>query len=79
MYTREDIADLLKRFLSGDVEPYEFDDFISSPIKDPELDEMRKRLARLPDEEPSEDGNRYANDQGEQIILLMIDQLEKSN
>jgi hypothetical protein len=71
------IADLLKRFLAGNTGPYEFDDFISSPENDPELDAIRIRLARLPDEEPSGDPGEYTNDRGREVICSIIKQLEE--
>jgi hypothetical protein len=66
---RVSIADLLRRFVEGEVHPYEFDDFISVKQDDILLERSRHELISLPDDYPPEDNRRYTSPAGMQRIL----------
>jgi hypothetical protein len=74
-YTRDKVADILDRFLSGCVDPYEFDDFISSNSLDPEIEFIRLRLIDLPLERPSADPNEYADADARTEVAQMANSL----
>jgi hypothetical protein len=42
-YTKAEVADIIERFLNGGGGGWDWDDFLSIPIADPELDEVRQR------------------------------------
>ena len=71
-----DIADLLRRFVGGDVDPYEFDDFISSRKKDDRLEAYRQELLDLPDSYPPDESGGYCNANGTNRILDIANELE---
>jgi hypothetical protein len=74
---RQDIADLLRRFLRGDVEEWEFDDFISSPSDDKLVEEVRRRVAEIPDKFPPSKSGHYASSEGLSEISSLADRLSK--
>ena len=49
-YTKAEVADLIERFLDGGGGKWDWDDFLSIPIADPELDEVRQRCDATRDE-----------------------------
>jgi hypothetical protein len=49
-YTKAEVADIIERFLEGNGGQWDWDDFLSIPIADPELDEVRQRCAATHDE-----------------------------
>jgi len=71
-----DVADLLRRFVSGDVDPYEFDDFTSSRKRNERLEAYRQELLYLPDSYPPDEGGGYCNASGIARILEIADELE---
>jgi hypothetical protein len=73
---REEIANLILRFLAGSVEPYEWDDFISVPQADPDLEAVRRTCVSLREEHPSSDHPReYCNAQGIELLEELARQL----
>ena len=62
----DDVRDLLRRFISGTSGEWDWDDFISTPIKDdPYLDGIRLVCRELPSRFPPEpDSNFYCSDEG---------------
>jgi hypothetical protein len=52
-YSKAEVADIIERFLNGGGGTWEWDDFISLRIEDPELDAIRARC-----NETYEDGHR---------------------
>ena len=57
-----EVADLIDRFLRGEVGPYEWDDFISIRSRDPRIERVRRECLEIPDRYPTESG--YCNDAG---------------
>ncbi len=55
---------LIERFLSGEVDPYEWDDFISVPVKNQKLEELRLICVNLPKNYPPSDTRHYCNSEG---------------
>ena len=46
------IADLIDRFIDGDVGPYEWDDYCSLRGRTPDLEILRYEIARIADDYP---------------------------
>ena len=66
---RIDVADLLDRFVKGNIEQWEFDDFISVSCRDPSLEAYRREIARLPHLFPATDASHYTSKEGVGRIL----------
>lgn len=58
--------------------PWEWDDFISVPLDNPELDRIRARCDELPAQYPSDDGHSYCNDDGLAEIRSLYENLSES-
>jgi hypothetical protein len=56
------IADLLDRFVNDEVSPYEWDDFVSVPEKDPLLEAIRFECASLPERFPPRSQTEYCGE-----------------
>jgi hypothetical protein len=50
-YTKAEVADIIERFLNGGGGEWDWDDFLSIPIADSELDEVRQRCNATRDED----------------------------
>jgi len=62
--SRGEVADTIERFVQGICSRYEWDEFCSAPILDPELDGVRLRCASLPEEHPSSQKGHYCSEEG---------------
>jgi hypothetical protein len=62
--SREDVADTIETFVSGMGAESDWDDFISIPIKDPELESIRIRCALMRDEFPPTHPRDFCSDAG---------------
>lgn len=67
---KNEIADMLSRFARGNVEPWEFDDFISGTQPE-EIEHFRIELLNLDVNYPSSDGKSYCGPDG----LRRIDEI----
>ncbi len=67
--TRESIADIIERFLDNTYAKYEWDDFISIPLKDPLLEEVRHQCIEVatlyPPDHPL---YQWCNDEGRRVL-----------
>ena len=70
--SREEIADIIERFLVGIGSQWEWDDFCSLPIRDPQLEQVRARCASLPQEFPSVQKGHYCADAGMAVMRQII-------
>lgn len=76
--TRRSVAEVskyLEEFLSGEGNPYEWDDFLSIPVKDPYLDSIRNRSNRLQGDYPPIEPGHWCSPEGEKLLRSMIDEL----
>jgi len=64
-----DLAMLIRSFVSGTSDPWEWDDFVSVPQCEPELEQIRKRLLALPNEYPPVKSGEYCNAEGTLLLL----------
>jgi hypothetical protein len=72
----KDVINIIQSFLNGRSGEWDWDDFISVPIKDDcLLDEIRKRCAVLSEEFPDKSG-QYCNEEGVKVLEGCIRTLE---
>jgi hypothetical protein len=74
--TRAEVANTIEQFLDGNGGQWDWDDFCSCQIADPELDAIRGRCVNLHDEYPSETG--YCSTAGFQLMREMVRTLRTS-
>jgi hypothetical protein len=65
----------LERFVAGSSSGYEWDDFISLPIRDQRLEAIRQRCAALDQEFPPEQRGQYCGAGGIEVIRRFIQEL----
>jgi hypothetical protein len=70
--SRGEIADIIERFLDGICSKWEWDDFCSWPIQDPQLEQVRLRCALLPQEFPAEQKWQYCAEAGMAVMRQFI-------
>lgn len=78
MDNRMDTASLIRRFVEGDVSPYEFDDFLSCPSRDPAIEAARLEINALPSAYPPETDLQFTSDRGSERLLQIAEQLESN-
>jgi len=72
---RELLASTIERFVAGTASPYEWDDVVSVPFADPEVEAIRQEAesvdTRFPPTRPSE----YCSDEGSAFLLMLVTRL----
>ena len=75
--TREEVATTIENFLDGLGERWDWDDFISFPITDPRLDEIRERCNRLSEEFPAAERGHYCGPGGVEVMRAFVRELRE--
>jgi hypothetical protein len=78
-YTKEEVANIIEDFLEGKGRDWDWDDFCTFPIADPELDRIRQRCVQLPEEFPPEHPGSYSGPEGLRVLQLYVKQLREAN
>jgi hypothetical protein len=73
--TRAEVADYIEAFLSGSGARWDWDDFCSIRIADPELDAIRVRCVDLRDEDPCP--NQYCGAAGLEVMRGFVRSLRE--
>ena len=74
--TRQEVVSLIRSFLNGSIGDWEWDDFISAPQRDPEIEAVRQRLIAIYDEFPAGKSGGYCNNGGLIELTRIADVLE---
>lgn len=74
--TKLEVIEILKRFIRNESTDYEWDDFVSVPIANDELDEVRLKCLNLPERFPSENKGQYCSDEGLRCLEEILKNLE---
>jgi hypothetical protein len=72
-----EVAEQLDSFLSGRGNNWDWDDFVSVKIDDPELDRIRALCAELPTKYPAQIQGAYCNDQGLAVMRSLLQKLRE--
>jgi hypothetical protein len=74
---KKKVAEIIKDFISGGRGEWDWDDFISIPIKDKYLDSIRERCAGLPEEFPPVKNGEYCNQEGINVLQNYVNVLSE--
>lgn len=75
--TPAEIAKFMQDFLNGTGPKWEWDDFLSTPLADPELEKIRERCRHLDLEFPPDKPGAFTSPQGLAVIRAYLDQLQR--
>ncbi len=70
--TKGEVADTLEAFISGSSKDWDWDDFISLRLQDPELDKIQKECAVLPDKYPPKEKGQYCSPEGIEVLKNIV-------
>jgi hypothetical protein len=77
--TKEQIAQIIEEFLDAKGSSWDWDDFISIRIDDPELDGVRRLCSDLPNLYPPNRESSYCSEKGLAILDEVRDTFRKNN
>tara|TARA_R110000850_G_scaffold42454_18_gene108953 strand:- start:1315 stop:1701 length:387 start_codon:yes stop_codon:yes gene_type:complete len=77
VYTVSEVRTYLEQFLNGEGNPYDWDDFLSIPIKDPYLDSIKNRANRIHGDHPPTEPGHWCSTEGENILKGFIEELKR--
>jgi hypothetical protein len=73
--TKATIRRVIENFLNRTGGNWDFDDFISIRLRDPELERVRRIAAELPDRFPPDLTGGYCNSEGREVLRKLADEL----
>jgi hypothetical protein len=73
--TREEVAKTIETFVSGTGRQWDWDDFTSIRIDDPDLEAIRKKCVAIPDEFPPANRTEYCSAAGLQAMRELAQSL----
>jgi hypothetical protein len=77
--TKEEVADEIEAFLNGAGGAFNWDDFCTFTLSDPELDKIRARCAQLDKEFPPDVSGRYCNEEGLKVLSGYVEYLRRTD
>jgi hypothetical protein len=72
-----EVANKLEEFLEGRGRPWDWDDFISTPLDDPVLERIRVESATLPDRFPPLEADHYCSPLGLARLRELLDTIAR--
>jgi len=73
------IATAIESFLDGTCGQGDWDDFISLPISDPKLDDIRRRCRALSAESPPKEPGHYCGRAGFEVLRRFVRELREES
>jgi hypothetical protein len=70
--TKLEVAEIIERFLDGTCGPWDWDDFCSHEISDPELESVRNRCSGLDTCYPPAQKGHYCGEVGLEIMRHLV-------
>jgi hypothetical protein len=76
--TKQEVGDIINRFIDKTGGNWEWDDFCSLPIADPDLDLVRVKCSGLGSTHPPTENGHFCNENGILLMRNMIHSLRNS-
>lgn len=76
--SRNEVAEIILSFVEGRSKGYEWDDFLTFPIRDPKLDAIRKRCIDVEDDYPRTHSREWTSPEGSDVLRRMAMELSDS-
>jgi hypothetical protein len=77
--TKNEMANVIEAFINGQSGEWDWDEFISLKLSDPDLDAVRKLCSSLPEIDPSTDHRHYCGERGMEIMIRLVNDLRAGN
>jgi hypothetical protein len=74
--TREEVEKVIEQFLSSTGNKWDWDDFVSMRLEDPELEQIRRSCAALPELYPPTVNSGYCDAQGLKALRSTLKNLK---
>ncbi len=75
--SREEVVTIIEDFINDKGGKWDWDDFISIKLKDPELERIRLICVELPDTHPPSGKGQYCNFEGIELLKKILLSLKK--
>ncbi len=77
--SKDEYISFLRSWIADTCGEWDYDDYTSVKVSDPQIESIRQRLIRLSDKYPPRHKHElYNRDEGDQEVLVMIKELEKA-
>jgi hypothetical protein len=76
---RNDIADIIERFVDKTDDVYVWDDFISIPTSDPDMELARRECLQIRRDNPSSSSKEWANEAGISLMRGLVERLRRGD
>jgi hypothetical protein len=76
--TKAEVADEIEAFVEGTGGEWDWDDFIHIPIDNPELERIRLRCEKLPEEFPPSQSGYYCSSEGIRVLEEIARELRQT-
>jgi hypothetical protein len=76
--TKGELASLINSFVNGTCDEWDWDDFTSVRQKDPDIEQIRKRINLIPKEFPSNVSTSWCNQGGIKVLLDIVERISKA-
>ena len=73
--TDTEVQRIIRNFISGDGDEWDWDDFVSLKISDPYLEAIRKISEHLPKRYPPKVSGHYCNENGQEKLRIIANLL----
>ena len=77
--SKEQVAVEIENFLDGKGGPYDWDDFMSITLADPDLDQVRVICGMLPDRYPPGNEGGYCSEEGFEVMRNLVKELRQED
>lgn len=75
--TKIEASNLIERFVTGDIDNYEWDEFTNSTIRDAVIEKVRDECVFVRDNYPSRNPCEYCNEEGTRKLLELAKKLRE--
>jgi len=77
--SRADVERCLRDFIEGSGGPWDWDEFVSFPLSDPALEQVRLTALRVKDDFPATEKGEYCNSEGIAELRRLADELKRTS
>jgi hypothetical protein len=73
--TRDEVAYLIERFLKGEIDPWEWENFVHCTSSDSLVKEVHDTCLNLPKKFPPKTAHEYCSEEGVNVLVELVTRL----